>query len=365
MGRPVRFSPSSTFLYVDQWCRFSTPTVLLDKNDRISVVLGGVPPAAAIAGSDAAKEWSSVVKDVAEAIKACRDKSSFTQKELNGRRGEFAQRTVGYGYGNGRERPLNFKIAGKKGNKAAMEELLRHPGMRRISGFANCKQSFLSSLRTSCLPIALFNCYAHKIYKEYHVTHQEHLQRRPDLRSYFPKGVFAAFSVNMGPCSFSPPHMDADNCAYGWCPDTALGLFDPDKGGQLVLWDLRVVIRFPPGSTVLFPSALITHSTLPIQAHEERYAVLQFSSGGLFRWRNNGWCSDKSFLAHASAEQLREREAARVCRWKIDLQKFTRWQDLVQGDWKGVCRTEAGLDDISDLSDLSDVDQPLVKRRCC
>lgn len=213
----------------------------------------------------------------------------------------------------------------------------------------------------SLLPVALFNCYAHKIYKEYYEANQECLQHHPDLHRNFPNTVFAALSVNMGPCSFSPPHMDADNLACGWCPDTALGPFDPDKGGQLVLWDLCVVIRFPPGSTILFPSALITHSTLPIQAQEERYAVLQYSSGGLFRWRNNGWRSDKSFLANASAGQLREREAARARRWQFDLQKFTRWSDLVQGDWKGIRRTEAGLDG---LSDLSDTEQPPAKRSC-
>lgn len=222
--------------------------------------------------------------------------------------------------------------------------------------------SFCSLSHSAFYLIALFNCYAHKIYKEYKDTHQEHLQCCPDLRANFPKTVFAAISVNMGPRSFSPPHMDADNSAFGWCTDTALGPFDPDKGGQLVLWDLRVVIRFPAGSTVLFPSALITHSTLPVQEHEEQYAVIQYCSGGLFRWRNNGWCSDRYFLANASTERLREREAACARHWEANLQKFTRWGDLVQGDWRGIRQTEAGLDD---LSDLSDIEAPSAKWLRC
>lgn len=119
------------------------PTVILDNEDRISVVLGGIPPAAAEAGSSASKAWASDIDCATEAIKACRENSSFTKKELDSRCGEFAQRTAGYGYGNGRERPLNFKISGNKGNKGAMEELLRNPGMRRISGFANCTWLFL------------------------------------------------------------------------------------------------------------------------------------------------------------------------------------------------------------------------------
>lgn len=121
---------------------YSTPTVLVDENDRISVVLGGIPPAATGHVSVAGKCWQNDIDSATNAIKACRQRSSFTAKELNGRRGGFAQRTAGYGYGNGRKRPLNYKISGKKENKAAMEELLRNPGMRRISGFANCLWPF-------------------------------------------------------------------------------------------------------------------------------------------------------------------------------------------------------------------------------
>ncbi|KAF9070523.1 hypothetical protein BDP27DRAFT_1195270, partial [Rhodocollybia butyracea] len=58
---------------------------------------------------------------------------------------------------------------------------------------------------------------------------------------------------------------------------------------HLVLWNLKLAIRFPPKSTVLFPSALITHSNIPVQGHEERHLIIQYSSGGLFRWRYNGW----------------------------------------------------------------------------
>ncbi|KAJ7624191.1 hypothetical protein B0H17DRAFT_1151319 [Mycena rosella] len=53
--------------------------------------------------------------------------------------------------------------------------------------------------------------------------------------------------------------------AWGWCSITALGDFDPNKGGHLILWDLRLAIRFPPGSTILIPSALLHHSNVAIQ----------------------------------------------------------------------------------------------------
>lgn len=154
----------------------------------------------------------------------------------------------------------------------------------------------------------------------------------------------------MGSQTVTPPHLDAGNAAHGWCTDTAAGNYNPDKGGHLVLWNLRLVVRFPPGATLLFPSALITHSNIPIGAHETRHSIIQYSAGGLFRWKYNGWCSDKAFLAKATKEELQQREKDRARRWKVNLSRFTRWSDLVSGDWQGKKRTNAGLDETSDLS---------------
>ncbi|KAJ3722344.1 hypothetical protein C8R42DRAFT_546030, partial [Lentinula raphanica] len=244
---------------------------LLDRKDRIVAVLGGVPPASA--GSD----WDENTVKLTAAMETCYKGSTFTKKQMGGRRGQFASRTVGYGYGNGRKTPLNYKISGET-NQAAIQELLRNRAVRRVVGFTDC----------------LFNAFAHKLYQDYEATNREVLCHHPHLRSNFPeKTVFAALTLNLGPRSFSPPHMDADNGAGGWCTDTPAGNYDPDRGGHLVLWDMGLIIRFPPGSSILFPSALITHSTLPIQEDETRYAFIQYSSGGLFRWRRNGFRSDK------------------------------------------------------------------------
>ncbi|KAH7870535.1 hypothetical protein F5879DRAFT_813899 [Lentinula edodes] len=70
------------------------------------------------------------------------------------------------------------------------------------------------------------------------------------------------------PNHFRPPHQDPDNTVHSWCTDTPLAKYDPDLGSHLILWDPRLPIRFPPGSTILFPLAIITHSTLPIQKGE-------------------------------------------------------------------------------------------------
>ncbi|KAF5361324.1 hypothetical protein D9757_015172 [Collybiopsis confluens] len=312
----------------------SASVVIVDCRDRIVAVLGGIPPGAS------GEKWDTVVADATGAIEACYAASTFEKKERQGRRGDSASRTVGFGYGNGRPKPLNYRISGsgdqESRNKDAIRKLLLNGGIRSISGFTN----------------SLFNCFGHKIYREYKATLAEIVGRDPELNKNFPSTVFAAATVNFGPRSFWPPHMDADNRADGWCSDTALGNFNPDQGGHLVLWDLKLVIRFPPGSSILFPSALITHSTLPVQPEETRYAFIQYSSGGLFRWRENGFQADCEWLRTASPAELLRRESLRRRRWKVALQKFTRWDDLCHGDWKGIKRTAAGLDECSDLSDL-------------
>lgn len=38
------------------------------------------------------------------------------------------------------------------------------------------------------------------------------------------------------------------------CAITTLSDYDPKAGGHLVLWDLKLVIEFPPGSTILILS---------------------------------------------------------------------------------------------------------------
>ncbi|KAJ3727518.1 hypothetical protein C8R42DRAFT_573008, partial [Lentinula raphanica] len=313
-----------------------TPIALVDALDRIVAALGGVPR------GSVGEDWQSVATDASAALERCRKASSFSKAQIHGRRGDFASRTVGFGYGNGRLKPQNFRLRGKA-NQTAMDSLLGERSLRRICIYQGC----------------LFNAFNHKSFKLCAQVKSELLQRQPELRTHCSGSPFAALTVNLGPQSWSPPHMDADNYVSSWCADTALGTFNPDEGGQLVLWDLGLVIRFPPGSTILFPSALITHSTLPIQAHETRYAILQYSSGGLFRWRENGFKSDKAVLGNASPKQLSERESNRLNRWKLSLSRFSHWADISQGDWKGAVRTQAGLDDLSDLSDIDEVERSL------
>lgn len=126
----------------------------------------------------------------------------------------------------------------------------------------------------------------------------------------------------------SYPHVDFGNLSWGWCAITALGKFDPDKGGHLVLWDLKYVVRFPPGSTIIIPSAMIRHSNTPIGTDETRYSYAQYSAGGLFRWVDNGFMKDDEWCAMANSSDKARREEERKVRWQKGLDMFLSVEEL-------------------------------------
>ncbi|KAJ7934639.1 hypothetical protein B0H13DRAFT_1591385, partial [Mycena leptocephala] len=135
--------------------------------------------------------------------------------------------------------------------------------------------------------------------------------------------IFAACTFNFGPRAITCPHLDFGNLAWGWCAITALGWFDPDRGGHLILWDLKLIIRFPPGSTILIPSAIIRHSNIPVQAHEKCFSCIQHTAGGLFRWIRNGFKMDEAFKMSATREEKDAQLAEAITRWEEGVNMFS------------------------------------------
>ncbi|SJL00827.1 uncharacterized protein ARMOST_04141 [Armillaria ostoyae] len=101
-------------------------------------------------------------------------------------------------------------------------------------------------------------------------------------------------------------------------------------GGHLVLWDLKLVIEFPPGSCILLPSALLEHSNLPIQDGEHRSSFVMYSAAGLFRWVENDMMSDAEFLSTAKDEALRAWHGRCAALLLRNLELFPIWEELVQ-----------------------------------
>ncbi|KAJ7074447.1 hypothetical protein C8F01DRAFT_971638 [Mycena amicta] len=152
-----------------------------------------------------------------------------------------------------------------------------------------------------------------------------HLRHLPRL---FPAAlsVFASLTLNLGPQTATLPHIDLLNLAWGLCFITALGVFDPILGGHLVLWDLRLIIEFPPGSTIAIPSALLRHSNTSLRPGEIRYSVTQFSAGGLFRYVDNGFQLQDHATAGMTTEEMESRAQANMSRFTEGLQMYTRYE---------------------------------------
>jgi len=141
-------------------------------------------------------------------------------------------------------------------------------------------------------------------------------------------GIFPCRSFNLGKQTASLPHLDQKNLAQGWCSITPLGNFNPDLGGHLVLWDFKLVIRFSAGSTVLIPSALLTHSNIPVHLNETRYSIVQYAAGRLFRWVQNGFRFNKDRLAHASKQEVEIYKTDEKLHWERAVDMYTKLDEL-------------------------------------
>ena len=119
------------------------------------------------------------------------------------------------------------------------------------------------------------------------------------------RSVLAASTFNATSPVVSIPHKDFQNFGPGWCAITALGKFNPTNGGHLILWEFKLVIEFPRGSTILIPSALVTHSNTTIGEGETRMSITQYTAGALFRWAACGYRSMSSLTADQQAELKR------------------------------------------------------------
>jgi hypothetical protein len=161
--------------------------------------------------------------------------------------------------------------------------------------------------------------------------------REEDLRPNFGlQSVFSCAALNLGPTVVCTPHKDCNNCPFGWCSILALGNFEAKAGGQIVLWEMGLIIDFPPGATILIPSALVTHWNLPIGSQESRSSFTQFTPGNIFRYVENGFRTDAE-LRDTDTDQYRADMEGRLTRWENKVNMFYTKADLLEM-WKpGLC----------------------------
>lgn len=142
-------------------------------------------------------------------------------------------------------------------------------------------------------------------------------------------------TINAGPSTVSLGHTDSGNVPGGICALTALGNYDYTLGGHIILFDLRIIIEFPPGCTILLPSATLRHGNTVIQHGETRYSIAQYCSGGLIRWVKYGFRTRGDILREeGGAERLSRIEGEGNLRWQEALAMFSRVDDLAEDQTK-------------------------------
>ncbi|KAK0438382.1 hypothetical protein EV421DRAFT_1714328 [Armillaria borealis] len=259
----------------------SEPQPVLDATGACLMVLGGRP-------NDPA--WDSLQHQACNDIDGAKEHCTFTAEQLRHRRGLYPSLSIGVLFGGGQVCSGNLRNSKK--SSTALQSLISKPFFRCMAGFSD----------------NTFGTFYPETYEDYATVLDALCADNPSLRRNFIECIWAAATINFSPDAYTNPHTDFLNLVHGMYAVWALGHFDPKKGGHLVIWDLKLVIEFPPGSCILLLSALLEHSNLPIRKGEHRCSFVMYTAAGLFHWVENGMMSDIEYVQTAEgAQEWRER----------------------------------------------------------
>ncbi|KAK7047446.1 hypothetical protein VNI00_006677 [Paramarasmius palmivorus] len=218
------------------------------------------------------------------------------QNEDN-KRGDFPARSRGYTMGMGSQQPVVLDN-GTEVNEL-LTELIQDQRIIRLNGYQN----------------GAFGTWAERIkgrYDDAIATMHKNITKEDSERGRnFKNSAFATIAFNFGGKVRCWKHRDQQNLPLGWCAITVLGRFDPTRSARLILWELKLVIDFPPGSTILIPSAVITHSNTRIAPGDERTSITQYTAGAIFRWVDAGCLTEKA-LKSTNKEAWKKHNATKV-----------------------------------------------------
>ncbi|KAI0054533.1 hypothetical protein BV25DRAFT_1762217, partial [Artomyces pyxidatus] len=253
---------------------------ILDDKGRVLVKMAGRP--------GGTQDWQDVARDASAAMLAEAQALGLSEKASQHARGTYPVLHAGFSHGVGPTTPYNIYYAKDCPKGAAIRRLVRHPAFLRLSAFAS----------------SAFSVAAPRLFEHYEEVVSRAQGAQPGLEKPFKNSVFPTATFNFGPQAVTYCHKDHLNVPYGWCAVTALGNYDPTKGGHLYLWELKLVIEFPPGSTILLPSAILTHGNTPIASGEVRQAFTQYCAGSLARWCMYGFRT--AALVQRSAPEVKK-----------------------------------------------------------
>ncbi|KDQ58041.1 hypothetical protein JAAARDRAFT_129616 [Jaapia argillacea MUCL 33604] len=163
--------------------------------------------------------------------------------------------------------PLIYaQVPGNLANSAqhtrAFQQLIQTRAFRWITGHKN----------------TLFSFYAPRLHDHYRVMLNQIHEAYPHCHQIFDNSIWPAVTFNLGPSAVTKLHVDGENYAPGWCAVTSLGQYNPTKGRHFVLFDLKLIVKFLPGPTILIPSSTLLHGNTAIWPHERRYSFTQYAA---------------------------------------------------------------------------------------
>ncbi|KIY48078.1 hypothetical protein FISHEDRAFT_43969, partial [Fistulina hepatica ATCC 64428] len=284
-----------------------TTVPMVDSENRVIIVLAGQPDV---------PDWPQVHEHAAAALENAgsqlntRKRRKKGQSQSNHRRGKFNVLNEGFAHGTGQKHPKNLRH--NKSVASVLADLKMNASIIRIAHFAS----------------AVFAAWAPRLFTYYLTALNALLASDSSLVRNFTSSVWAAVAFNLGPQTVTWRHKDFLDLPFGWCCITALGRFNYKKGGHLVLWDLGIIIEFPPGATILIPSAIIEHSNTLISPGETRYSLTQYSAGGLFRWVEQGLQTQDAQRASLDEDGLIQLKEASKTRWANGLSYFSTLDEI-------------------------------------
>lgn len=160
----------------------------------------------------------------------------------------------------------------------------------------------------------------------------------PSLFRPFPFSIFPCVHFNLGNNVTTLLHRDHANIIFGMCAIHALGRYDYKKGGHLILWDWKIIMEFPPGTTILIPSAAVAHGNTPLADpdNEERKSFTQYIPGGLIRRWSYGYRTEEEVKEQDPEEWRRLKKAADE-RWQTACGMFSKVEELHSDILTNLC----------------------------
>ncbi|KAJ7112825.1 hypothetical protein C8R43DRAFT_903493, partial [Mycena crocata] len=280
---------------------------IVDAAGRIIAVLLGTPDD---------PDWADVIKEAARELRRARRYATHhgLWSRAPHRRGRYFSVTAGVSFGGGQHRPGNLR--NNRRIRRLLRRLLRSKAIRRIMAFQS----------------AGFAIYAPKLYRYYCRVLKALFERHPKLIHLFSNSIFPAATFNCGPDTFTFDHCDIQNLAHGFCGVTSSGDFDHKRGGHMYLKQIRLVMEFPSGASILIPSGCMNHGNTPIAADKARHSMTQYAAGGLFRWAAYGFQTAKALLTTEEGRRAKEHvDGGPGARWQWAMDPFSNIDEL-EGD---------------------------------